>query len=277
MKILVTGGLGKVGQWVVGELFKGGHEVTVLDRLPGPRDGGGAKYLVGEVQDLGQVIEAAAGTDAIVHLAAVHNPNVAPTGVVFETNVNGTFNVHHTAFRLGIPRVVSTSSNAAVGWAYSEGSFMPDYLPIDEEHPLRPIDPYGLSKQIGETIARSYSLKGVETVVIRPSGVVTPEALEDIRRTGGREPEGWREYSYIDVRDLAVAFRLAVERPVPSGTVMFVVADDSTVAEPLCDLLPRINPAIGDRARPLTGTESVFTNARAKEILGWKPQHSWRR
>ena len=277
MKILVTGGLGKVGQWVVGELFKGGHEVTVLDRLPGPRDGGGAKYLVGEVQDLGQVIEAAAGTDAIVHLAAVHNPNVAPTGVVFETNVNGTFNVHHAAFRLGIPRVVSTSSNAAVGWAYSEGSFMPDYLPIDEEHPLRPIDPYGLSKQIGETIARSYSLKGVETVVIRPSGVVTPEALEDIRRTGGREPEGWREYSYIDVRDLAVAFRLAVERPVPSGTVMFVVADDSTVAEPLCDLLPRINPAIGDRARPLTGTESVFTNARAKEILGWKPQHSWRR
>ena len=277
MKILVTGGLGKVGQWVVGELFKGGHEVTVLDRLPGPRDGGGAKYLVGEIQDLGQVIEAVAGTDAIVHLAAVHNPNVAPTGVVFETNVNGTFNVHHAAYRLGIPRVVSTSSNAAVGWAYSDGAFMPDYLPIDEEHPLRPIDPYGLSKQIGETIARSYSLKGVETVVIRPSGVVTPEALEEIRRTGGREPEGFREYSYIDVRDLAVAFRLAVEQPVPGGTVMFVVADDSTVAEPLCDLLPRINPAIGDRARPLTGTESVFTNARAKEILGWKPQHSWRR
>ena len=276
MKILVTGGLGKVGQSVVDELLQGSHEVTVLDRLPGPRDGG-VKHLMGEIQDLGQVMEAAAGTDAIVHLAAIHNPNVAPTGVVFETNVNGTFNVHHAAYRLGIPRVVSTSSNAAVGWAYSDGAFMPDYLPIDEEHPCRPIDVYGLSKQIGETIAHSYSRKGVDTVVIRPSGVVTPEALEEIRRTGGREPEGWREYSYIDVRDLAVAFRLAVERPVPSGTVMFVVADDSTVAEPLCDLLPRINPAIGDRARPLACTESVFTNARAKEILGWKPLHSWRR
>ncbi len=276
MKILVTGGLGKVGGPVVEELLGGGHEVTVLDRLPGPRDGGNVRYLVGEIQDLGQVIEAAAGTDAIVHLAAVHNPHVAPTNVVFDTNVIGTFNAHHAAFRLGIPRVVSTSSNAAVGWAYSEGAFLPDYLPIDEDHPLRPIDPYGLSKQIGETIARSYSLKGVETVVIRPSGVVTPEALDEIRRAGGREPEGWREYSYIDVRDLAVAFRLAVEKPLPGCTVMFVVADDSTVAEPLCDLLPRLNPAIGDRARALTGTRPVFTNARAKEILGWKPMHTWR-
>ncbi len=276
MKILVTGGLGKVGGPVVEELLGGGHEVTVLDRLPGPRDGAAAKYLVGEIQDLGQVIEAAAGTDAIVHLAAVHNPHVAPANVVFDTNVIGTFNAHHAAFRLGIPRVVSTSSNAAVGWAYSEGAFLPDYLPIDEEHPLRPIDPYGLSKQIGETIARSYSLKGVETVVIRPSGVVTPEALDEIRRTGGREPEGWREYSYIDVRDLAVAFRLAVEKPLPGCTVMFVVADDSTVAEPLCELLPRLNPAIGDCARELTGTRPVFTNARAKALLGWKPVHSWR-
>ena len=276
MRILVTGGLGKVGEHVVEELLGGKHEVTVLDRLPGPRDGGAAKYLVGEVQDLGQMVEAAAGCDAIIHLAAIHNPHVAPTGVVFETNVTGTFNAHHAAFRLGIPRVVSTSSNAAVGWAYSEGAFMPDYLPIDEEHPCRPIDAYGLSKQVGETIAHAYARKGVETVVIRPSGVVTPEALEEIRRAGGREAGEWREYSYIDVRDLAAAFRLAVERPVAGGTVMFVVADDSTVAEPLCNVLPRINPAIGDRASGLTGTESVFTNARAKEILGWKPRHSWR-
>lgn len=275
MKILVTGGLGKVGQCVVEELSDNGHEVTVLDRLPGPRNGH-IKHLMGDIQDLGQVMDAAAGTDTIVHLAAVHNPNVAPAGVVFETNVNGTFNVHHAAFRLGVPRVVSTSSNAAVGWAYSDGAFLPDYLPIDEQHPLRPIDPYGLSKQIGETIASSYSRKGVETVVIRPSGVVTPEALEEIRRTGGREPEGWREYSYIDVRDLAVAFRLAVERSVPVHTVMFVVADDSTVAEPLCDLLPRLNTAIGNRASALTGTRSVFNNACAKEVLGWAPTHSWR-
>ena len=73
-----------------------------------------------------------------------------------------------------------------------------------------------------------------------------------------------------------MAFRLAVEEPLAGCNVMFVVADDSTVAEPLCDLLPRLKPDIGDCARGLTGTQGVFTNARAKELLGWKPVHTWR-
>jgi nucleoside-diphosphate-sugar epimerase len=276
MKILVTGGVGKVGQWVVRKLLDGpAHEVTVLDRLPGP-ERGAVKYLVGDVQDLGQVMEAMYGAEAIIHLAAIHNPNIAPTSVTYQTNVVGTFNVHHAAFRLGIKRVVSASSNAIVGWSYSE-RFVPDYLPIDEDHPLRPEDVYGLSKEIGEAIARSYTRKGLETVMLRPSGVITPEELEQIKKAGGRQPTGFQAYSYIDARDLAAAFRLAVERSIPSGTVLFVVADDSTVAEPLCDLYLRVMPSIGDKARSLTGNKGSYSNGRAKRLLGWQPVHSWRR
>src|SRR5262249_23230064 len=128
MKILVTGGVGKVGQWVVRDLLDGGaHQVTVFDRLPGP-ERGPVKYLVGDVQDLGQVIEAMADVEAVIHLAAIHNPNIATASVTYQTNVVGTFNVHHAAFRLGIKRVVSASSNAIVGWSYGE-HFVPDYLP----------------------------------------------------------------------------------------------------------------------------------------------------
>ncbi|MGH7817296.1 MAG: NAD-dependent epimerase/dehydratase family protein [Candidatus Binatia bacterium] len=274
MKILVTGGVGKVGQWVVRELLNGLHEITVLDRVPGPeRDA--VNYLIGDVQDLGQVMEAMAGTHAVIHLAAIHNPNIATTTVTYQTNVIGTFNVHHAAFRLGIKRVVSASSNAIVGWSYGE-NFTPDYLPIDEDHPLRPEDVYGLSKQIGETIARSYALKGLETVSLRPSGVVTPEELEQMKQIGGRKPTGFHAYSYIDARDLAVAFRLAVERPLAGDTKLFVVADDSTVAEPLCDLYARIRPGIGAKAAGLTGSRGVYSSARAKQLLGWKPVYSWR-
>jgi nucleoside-diphosphate-sugar epimerase len=154
---------------------------------------------------------------------------------------------------------------------------VPDYLPVDEDHPLRPEDPYGLSKEIGEVIARSYALKGLETVSLRPSGVVTPEELEAMRKSGGRTPAGFHAYSYIDARDLAVAFRLAIERTLPPASVMFVVADDSSIAEPLCDFYPRIMPSIGDKARSLTGTTGPYANARAKELLGWKPVHSWRK
>lgn len=276
MKILVTGGVGKVGQWVVRELLDGpAHEVTVLDRAPGP-ERGAVKYLAGDVQDLGQVMEAMYGADVVIHLAAIHNPNIATTSVTYQTNVVGIFNVHHAAFRLGVKRVVSASSNAIVGWSYSE-RFVPDYLPIDEDHSLRPEDVYGLSKEIGETIAHSYTRKGLETVMLRPSGVVTPDELEQIKKDGGRRPTGFHAYSYIDARDLAVAFRLAVERSIPSGTILFVVADDSTVAGPLCELYPRVMPSIGDKARSLTGSKGSYSNARAKRLLDWQPVHSWRR
>ena len=279
MNILVTGGLGKVGRWVVAELTdsragKNTHRVTVLDRAPGSeRDA--VKYLLGDIQDLGQVMEAMSGADAVIHLAAIHNPNIATAPLVYQTNVVGNFNAHHAAHRLGVKRVVSASSNAIVGWSYSE-RFEPDYLPIDEDHPLRPEDVYGLSKQIGETIAQSYARKGVETIILRPSGVVTPEELTELKKTGGRQPASFQAYSYIDARDLALAFRLAVEKPLPNGTTLFVVADDSNVAEPLCDLLPRLRPSIGDKARALTGTKAAYSNARAKALLGWRPQYSWR-
>src|SRR5262245_65774180 len=176
MKLLITGGAGKVGQATVRELLNStAYEITVLDRTPGP-ERGPVKYLVGDIQDLGQVMEAMADVEAVIHLTAIHNPNIAPTSVTYQTNVVGTFNVHHAAFRLGVKRVVSASSNAIVGWSYSE-RFMPDYLPIDEDHPLRPEDVYGLSKEIGETIAQSYSRKGLKTIMLRHSGVDTPDEI----------------------------------------------------------------------------------------------------
>jgi nucleoside-diphosphate-sugar epimerase len=275
MKVLITGGAGKVGQWLVHELVaRDGYEITVLDRTPGP-ERGDVKYLLGDIEDLGEVIEAMAGVDAVIHLAAIHNPNIATASVTYQTNVIGTFNVHHAAFRLGVRRVVSASSNAVVGWSYGE-NFMPDYLPIDEDHPLRPVDVYGLSKETGETIARSYTRKGLETVVLRPSGVVSPAELQQMKEDGGRRPTGFQAYSYIDARDLAVAFRLALERPITSGTILFVVANDSTIREPLCEVYPRVMASIGDIANGLTGSKGAYSNLRAKQLLGWQPVYSWR-
>jgi nucleoside-diphosphate-sugar epimerase len=57
---------------------------------------------------------------------------------------------------------------------------------------------------------------------------------------------------------------------------MFVVADDSTIAEPLCELYPRVKPSIGNKAIKLTGSRAAYANARAKKLLGWKPVYSWR-
>lgn len=282
MRVAVTGGVGKLGQWVVRELRDASegrepHEVTVLDQVPGPEQDG-VRYLVGDVTDLGQVVGTVAGADAIIHLAAVRRWGVAPNEVTFRTNVMGSFNVHEAAWRLGIRRVASVSSEAVLGWDYREREFAPDYLPIDERHAVRPQDAYGLSKEVGESIARSYTAKcGMETIVLRPPWIAAPEELDEVRRAGGRQPTRFAPYNYIDVRDLAAAFRLAIERPLEGHVVLYVMADDSSLGEPLSAVLPRFLPETAEMARPFTGSRPSVSNARAKEVLGWQPRRSWRR
>jgi nucleoside-diphosphate-sugar epimerase len=283
VKIVVTGGLGKIGRWVVRDLVDNAdrpHSVTVFDRVPGPQQGpfqqGPVRYVMGDVLDLGQVMGVIAGADVVVHLAALPAPGYTTDDVTLRTNVLGTFNVHEAAWRLGIRRVVSTSSTAVLGWVYRQQEFLPAYLPVDEDHPPAPQDAYGLSKQMGEDIARSYARRGMETVMLRPPGVLTPEQLEDLRAAGGRRPARFSLCDYVDVRDLAAAYRLAAERPLPGCTPLFVTADDSSAPEPLSILLPQLLPGLGDLARGLTGTASGVTNARAKRMLDWKPLHTWR-
>ena len=284
MKVVVTGGAGKIGQWVVRELVSDTagptpHDVTVFDRAKGPDDDG-ARFLPGDVQDLGQVFGALAGADAVIHLAGIPTHSVAPNEDTFRTNAMGTFNVHEAAWRLGIRRVVTASSEAVLGWAprSTVREFAPDYLPIDEDHPLGAQEAYGLSKITCEAIARSYTAKcGMETVLLRPPWVVSPEELQSLRDTGGVTPTAFALFHYVDARDLAAAFRLGIERPLDGCHVLFTGAGESTVEEPLCTLYPKLIPAIGDRASGLTGIRGSVSNQRAKEILGWTPTRLWRR
>ncbi len=286
MRVLVTGGVGNLGRHVISVLLgpsdgSAAHQVTSFDSAigtdaPGGTDAAGVRHIRGDIRDLGQVYGALHGADAVIHLAAIRRPGIAPDEVVFGTNVLGTFNVHEAAWRLGIRRVISTSSEAVLGWDYGVLDFAPDYLPIDEDHPARPQDPYGLSKVAGEAIARSYAARGLETIVLRPPWVVLPDGLERLRRDGGRQLARFGTASYVDVRDLAEAYRLALDAPTPSGAVLFVVADDSSIAEPLSTFMPRMLPAIGGLADNLTEGRPAVLNTRARQVLGWRPRRSWR-
>src|SRR3954454_9760563 len=203
MRVVVTGGQGKLGQEVVRALSapadgRAAHQVTVFDAIRGPETGP-VYYLPGDVLDLGQVFQALAGADAVIHLAAIRKHGIATNDVVLRTNVMGTFNVHEAAWRLGIRRVVLASSESIMGWDYCERPFLPQYLPIDEQHPVCPQDSYGLSKQIGEAISRSYTAKcDMETVALRFPWVVVPEALEQLRRDGGQPTSRFRLCNYVD-------------------------------------------------------------------------------
>jgi len=283
MKIVVTGGAGKAGRWIVRELTTGDdgrtvHDVLVFDQAS-EAETDHVRYLAGDVRDQGQVFEALAGSDAVIHLAGVPRHGIVPNEVTVRTNVMAAFNVHEAAWRLCIPRVVTMSSEAVMGWA--PGAWLrevpPDYLPLDEDHPLRPQDSYGVSKQAVEVIARSYSEKAeMTTVILRPPRVVTPEELRSLRESKGIIPGRFALFNYIDARDLAEACRLAVERPLSGCNVLFAGSGDSLVREPLCSLYPKLMPRIGKKAEALTEGRSSVSLEKIKEVLGWAPRYSWR-
>jgi nucleoside-diphosphate-sugar epimerase len=280
MKVLVTGGLGVVARWLVRELTDGSggkipHEVTVFDRRQGRIPG--VRTLVGDHESLAAVADAVAGSDAVLHLSASHlTPGVRPTDL-FRSNLLGVFNVHEAARIHGARRVVQWSSVAALGWSGENDDFMPDYLPIDEEHPLRATDAYGLSKAAGEAIAGKFSERhGLETIALRHVWTIVPQEWVELWKHGGKRRGRWIHYAYLDVRDAAVAARRALEIAAPGHAVLYLAADDSCASAPLAELLPRIRPGIGEKAAGLVGTRSAISNARAKSLLGWQPVHTWR-
>lgn len=281
MRILVTGGAGKIGSWLVAELLRpfddGRHDVVVFDNDVAT-ERPGVSSQVGDITNYKRVWEAVSGVDAVVHLAAVRRPGLVPDHDLMRINVLGAFNVHEAAWQTGVRKVVSASSEAVLGWQYRVREFVPDYLPIDEDHPARPQDAYGLSKLLSEEVALAYARKSppLETVVLRPPWVLTPDRLEELRASAGRRPDRFELGTYIDVRDLVRAFRRAVERPIPPGTILSIAADDSWAPEPLSQLLPSSLPDLGTMADGIAGTAPAVSNARAKEFLDWRPQHTWR-
>jgi nucleoside-diphosphate-sugar epimerase len=278
MRILVTGSAGKLGQWVIRELKSHQHRVTAFDLR------GGAEAVederIGNIEDLKAVADAAAGMEAILHLGGIRTHGLVPDDETFRINVMGAFNVHEAARRAGIPRVVSMSSEAVLGWAPGswQREHLPDYLPIDEEHPCRPQDCYGLSKVALEAVGRSFTDRcGMTTVFIRAPWLASPEELAEVARTNGRPIKEFGLYHYIDVRDAAEACRLAVEVALAGSHGLFVGSGESSVSIPLAELMPKLAPAIGDRAAKLTGSCGAVSIQRARKLLRWTPRHSWRR
>ena len=279
MKVVVTGGSGNIGRYVVRELLQYGHEIVSFDRVVPPEPEPGVHYRLGDHEDEGTIFELLAPAEAVVHLSAIPSPGTHANALVFRTNVMGTYNVCEAAATLGLRKIVATSSINVLGMGFRYRDFAPHYLPVDENHPDLPQDPYGLSKVVGEDIVdMAHRRTGIPAVSIRPSHVVMPETWPE--RLAAMEANFNVYYSgiwgYADVRDLAVGFRLALETEDAVQGAYYIVADDAFCPMPLAEAAPLIFPGTEQMAAHLTGTESGITNAKAKRDLGFQPQYSWR-
>jgi nucleoside-diphosphate-sugar epimerase len=274
MKTVVTGSSGQLGQHVVRNLTTAGHDVLGIDRVANPSI---RRSWVCDLSRTGDLFEAFAGAEAVVHLAAISAPNLMPDSVTFNNNVSATYNVLKVAADLKIGKLVIASSIAAYGFLYARKMPEPKYLPLDEQHPCQPTDSYGLSKVIGETIADSFATQTEASVSsLRFPGInFDPEFKLIKERLGNpryRLPGFW---TYIDARDAAEACRLALEAAPPGHTIFNVAAPTSNMRELTDELLKQYLPTVKKREDRLAGNWSGMDSSKAERMLGFRAQHVW--
>jgi nucleoside-diphosphate-sugar epimerase len=302
MRIVVTGASGGIGRYVVADLLAHGHEVHAVDRVPAPdvldeliaaaaaevaEEAASAKttppaaghvsWSQGEARDpefIASVMDAAR-PDALIHLAALPTPLHGTPLEVFGTNVEATFVALEAAGNAGVKRVSLASSISLLGLPYGAKGLAPLYAPVDEAHPNIGTDPYALSKEVDEATAHMMQRRhGYQVVALRISNTA-PMAAHLARLEHAEEDPGDLAnelWAYLDVRDGARAFALAVEREIPGCTVINVMAPDTYSPLPSAELMARFHPSTPLR-RPLVGREVPFDVTRCHEILGFEPKY----
>lgn len=278
MRIFITGGNGRLGSWVGRDLRDHGHEIVSVDRqLPQSREDG-ITYRAVELSDLGQVIGAMAGCEAVLHFGAIPAPWSHPDEVVFGNNVTATYNALQAAMTVGIGRAIIASSASAYGMAWARPTIPPRYVPLDEGHPFLAHDPYALSKEVDERTAEMFVRRcGMTVLAYRFHWISRPgeakERGED--RTPPRYKDSTNLWGYVDIRDAAQACRLGLESDLTGFHPFNIIAADTLRHEPTADLLRDYLPTTEVRA-PLLGNASAWSSEKARKLLGYVPQHSWR-
>jgi nucleoside-diphosphate-sugar epimerase len=281
MRVVVTGARGKVGRAAVSALMKAGHDVLAVDVAPpvferlGPNE---PRYAQAHLTDPGDAYSVVRNAEAVVHAAAIPEPTRNPPHTVFENNLMALFNVQEAAVRFGVRRFVNLSSETVPGFFFPERPFLPDYVPVDEEHPVKPQDPYALAKHFGEQLMDAVIRRSdMSCITIRPSWVQHEGNYErnlgpQVRDESVLSPNLW---SYIDVYDLADSIVLACESELPGHEVFYIASPDNVGNRPLADLVSRYyGDAIEVRDLPREDSSGISIT-KAELLLGYTPKRTW--
>ena len=279
-RVAVTGSSGKLGRVVVDHLLDSGWDVVAIDRIPAHRPD--VVSSVVDLTDAGQAAEAVSGiddrhdgVDAVVHLAAIPAPGLRPNAATFANNATASYNVYAGALRAGVRKIVWASSETVLGLPFDEP---PPYVPVDEEYPPRPNSTYSLVKTLEEEMARQFCRwhPDLSMTGLRFSNVMSPEDYAEFPSFDGDPTlRRWNLWGYIDARDGAQAVRRALEHREPGADVFVIANADTVMSRPNEELLAAEFPGV-PLTRPVGPNETLLSIDKARRVLGYEPQHSWR-
>ncbi|HEY5230105.1 MAG TPA: NAD(P)-dependent oxidoreductase [Galbitalea sp.] len=278
MRIVVTGSNGKLGRAVVSGLTDAGHDVFGLDAFGARTD----NFTRIDLTNYGSVVDAFGsidnrydGVDAVVHLAAIPAGGLEADSATFFNNMNATFNVFQAARRNGIKRVVYASSETLLGIPFD---LDPPYVPLDEDYPSRPESMYSVVKHLEEELATKLCRWDPELSItgLRFSNVLDETDYENQAKWEADPTlRRWNLWGYIDKRDGALAVLRALENGKPGFDTFIIANADTVVDRPSADLVAEYFPKV-ELKRPLEGNETLLSIDKARRILKYEPQHSWR-
>lgn len=292
MRVLFTGGSGKAGRHAVAHLLEQGHRVLNVDLEPLEIDG--ADNRIADITDAGQMFDAitsyagfdelepgsgAPAFDAVVHFAAIPRILLKTDNECFRVNTLGTYNVIDAAVKCGVPKVVFASSETTYGVCFADGERKPDYLPVDEDHPTVPEDSYAMSKVVNEVTARSFQQRsGADIYGLRINNVVEPHEYRQHFPAYVADPSLRRRnfFAYIDARDLGHAVDRCLEVDGLGYEVFNISNDTHSVDRTTQELIDAFYEGV-PVTRAMGERETFYANVKAKELLGFRPQHDWRR
>lgn len=295
LKILVTGGAGFIGSWVVDALLKLGNDVIVYDNFNDFYQGKEKNIqhnlnkknftlIRGDILDYSTLIEAMDAIDLVIHEAAQANVRYSLSNplIVHNINVTGTLNVLMAAKEAKVQKVINASSSSVYG--------IPQKLPINENHPLRPNSPYALSKLLAEKYCHLFfELYELNVVTLRYFSVYGPRQRPDlvihsfIKRVWENKPpliygDGTqtRDFTFID--DIVQATLLAAEKDNIAGEIFNIGYGDRTnineIAKAVIRLLGK-EGKIEPMYKPSYTGDFPHTQAditKARELLSYEPK-----
>jgi nucleoside-diphosphate-sugar epimerase len=292
-RIIVTGGSGKAGQYIIPSLLAQGHEVLNLDLVTLHQFSKDVHTIKVDLTDSGQVFNAISShfkltqpfhspliqaPDAVIHLAGYARNMIVADNETFRGNIIGTYNVVEAACKLGVKKIILASSVCVYGVTFAEGDVDFPSFPIDEALDVDPMDTYAISKVCCERLGRGFARRfGVDVYALRIGALVAPNEYAEIFAQYVHRPEDWKVHgwSYIDARDLGQICNLCVMKDGLGFQIFNATNDEITNYRKTAEFLRGVCPNT-NFTREMGPSEAPFSNRKLKCLLEFKEEHNWR-
>jgi nucleoside-diphosphate-sugar epimerase len=282
MKILITGAAGLIGKEVTKGLVAAGHEVLATDLVKDDLSPA-QKFVVGDLVSADFISQLDFHCDAIVHLGSIPRPGIDSDEKVLHNNVMGTYHMFANAVENKVPLVIYASSLSIYGFAWSGPWTSPDYVPVDEKHPLHHYESYALSKEVNERSADMWANRSETAFVgLRFPHTHTHSVFTELAqqmREGDKAilQQGAKIFwAYLDLRDAVQGILTVIEKGAKGSKTYNFAAPDTYAHKPTSEMMAEFHPT-SEVVSPLSGYDSIIDCSEWLSEYGYQPQYLLKR